>query len=142
MALGTLESIGREGLERAYREAVAALDDRDRVLLVADDDGEVVAMAQLVRSAVMNASHRAEVQRVAVADRARGRSVGREIMAATEDAARMLQISLLWLTTHDGSEACAFYEALGYSKMGVMPDYSRRPDGTLSPGAFYYKELG
>lgn len=142
MALGMLESIGRDGLERSYREAVAALDDRERALLVAEDDGAILGMAQLARSGAMNAEHRAEVRRVAVADAARGRGVGRELMAAIEDAARALQISLLWLTTHEGSDGCAFYEALGYRKMGVMPAYSRRPDGTLSPGAFYYKELG
>jgi acetyltransferase len=47
----------------------------------------------------------------------------------------------LWLTTHDGTDACAFYEAIGYTKLGVMPEYSRRPDGTLWPGAFYFKVL-
>jgi len=142
MALGTLESIGRDGLERSYREAVAALDDRDRALVVVEEDGQILGMAQLARSGAMNADHRAEVQRVAVADAARGRGVGRELMGGIESTAGELGITLLWLTTHEGSEACAFYEALGYAKMGVMPAYSRRPDGSLSPGAFYYKELG
>jgi GNAT superfamily N-acetyltransferase len=141
MALGMLESIGRDGLERSYREAVAALDDRDRALLVAETDGEILAMAQLARSGAMNANHRAEVQRVGVADAVRGRGVGRALMACIEITAIELDITLLWLTTHEGSEACPFYEALGYTKFGVMPAYSRRPDGTLSPGAFYYKEL-
>ena len=50
MALGSLESIGRDGLESAYRDAVAALDDGDRGLLVAEEDGEILAMAQLTRS--------------------------------------------------------------------------------------------
>jgi ribosomal protein S18 acetylase RimI-like enzyme len=72
------------------------------------------------------------VQRVAVADAARG--VGRALIACIETTASELGITLLWLTTHEGSEACAFYEALGYAKMGVMPAYSRRPDGSLSPG--------
>jgi len=142
MALGTLESIGRDGLERSYREAVAALDDRDRALVVVEEDGQILGMAQLAPSGAMNADHRAEVQRVAVADAARGRGVGRELMACIEATASELGITLLWLTTHEGSEACAFYEALGYAKMGVMPASSRRPDGTVSPGAFYYKELG
>jgi len=141
MALGMLESIGPDGLERSYLEAVAAVG-RNRALLVAEEEGEILAMAQLVRSGAMNADHRAEVQRVAVADAARGRGVGRELMACIETTAGELGITLLWLTTHEGSEACAFYEALGYNKMGVMPAYSRRPDGNLSPGAFYYKELG
>ena len=35
------------------------------------------------------------------------------------------------VTTHDGTPACAFYEALGYERLGVMPNYSRRPDGAL-----------
>jgi acetyltransferase len=141
MALGSLESIGRDGLESAYRDAVAALDDGDRGLLVAEEDGEILAMAQLTRSGAMNASHRAEVQRVAVADVARGRGIGRELMTTIEEHAGGREITLLWLTTHEGSAACDFYEALGYTKLGVMPAYSRRPDGTVSPGAFYYKEL-
>ena len=62
-------------------------------------------------------------------------------MAAVEEAARERGLTLLWLTTHDGSEACGFYEAVGYRKLGVMPDYSLRPDGTLAPGAFYSKVL-
>jgi acetyltransferase len=62
-------------------------------------------------------------------------------MEALEATARERGLTLLWLTTHDGSEACAFYEALGYTKLGAMPDYSRRPDGELWPGAFYFKEL-
>jgi acetyltransferase len=141
MALGMLEEIGRDGLEQTYRQTVAALDNRDRALIVAEEDGEILAMAQLARSAAMNAEHRAEVQRVAVSAAARGHGVGRELMKAIEDAARRENISLLWLTTHDGSDACAFYEALGYAKLGVMPSYSQRPDASLSPGAFYYKEL-
>jgi acetyltransferase len=71
----------------------------------------------------------------------RGRGIGRELMEALERAALESRLSLLWLTTHDGTEACAFYEAIGYTKLGVMPDYSRRPDGTLWPGAFYFKVL-
>ena len=30
---------------------------------------------------------------------------------------------------------------VGYTKLGVMPDYSQRPGGTLSPAALYYKVL-
>ena len=37
--------------------------------------------------------------------------------------------------------ACAFYEAVGHTMVGTMPNYSRRPDGTLWPGAFYFKEV-
>ena len=137
-----LESIGPEQLEHSYREVVAALDESERLLLVVEQEGgRIVGMAQLARSGAMNAEHRAEVQRVAVAGNARGNGIGRQLMAAVEETARQCGLTLLWLTTHEGSAACTFYEALGYTKLGVMPSYSRRPDGTLWPGVFYFKEL-
>jgi acetyltransferase len=141
MALGALDSMGRGVLERSYRDVVAALDDRERVLLVAEEEGGILAMAQLALSGATNADHRAEVQRVGVASEARGRGIGRRLMAALEEVAHESGVTLLWLTTHEGSDACVFYEALGYTKLGVMPNYSRRPDGTLWPGAFYFKDL-
>ena len=141
MALGALDTMGFAALERWYREVVASLDESARILLVGEEDDEVVAMGQLAPSVATNADHRAEVQRVGVASGMRGRGTGRQLMAALEAAALESRLTLLWLTTHDGTDACAFYEAIGYTKLGVMPEYSRRPDGTLWPGAFYFKVL-
>ena len=141
MALGALESMGRAALERSYREVVRGLDERTRILVVAEEDQEVLGMAHLVFSGATNADHRAEVQRVGVATAVRSRGIGRRLMAEIEAAARERGITLLWLTTHEGTDACAFYEAIGYTKLGVMPNFSRRPDGALWPGAFYFKEL-
>jgi acetyltransferase len=135
MALGATPATDLEELHRA------ALADGDRVVLVAERDGEVAGMAHLVPSGSANAPHRAEVQRVAVAAGARGSGVGRRLLAAVEEAALERGLTLLWLTTHDESDACTFYEAVGYTKLGVMPAYSQRPDGTLSPGAIYFKRL-
>ena len=138
MALAAAPDSDLATLERYHRDAMAA---PNRVVLVAERDGEIVGMAGLARSGVANAPHRAEVQRVAVAAGAQGEGVGRLLMAAIEDAARERDITLLWLTTHADSEACAFYEAIGYTQLGVMPDYSRRPDGELWPGAFYFRQV-
>jgi ribosomal protein S18 acetylase RimI-like enzyme len=135
MALGATAATDLEELHRA------ALADRERLVLVAERDGEVVGMAHLVPSGAANAPHRAEVQRVVVAEKARGTGIGRRLMAGVERAALERKLTLLWLTTHDGSAACGFYERVGYSKLGVMPDYSQRPDGTLAAGAFYCKVL-
>jgi acetyltransferase len=135
MALGATRATD---LEELHRRGLA---EEDRVVIVADHGGEVVGMAHLARSHAANAPHRAEVQRVAVAEDVRGTGVGAALMSAVENAALERGITILWLTTHDGSEACAFYEAVGYTKLGVMPAYSERPDGTRSPGAFYFREL-
>lgn len=139
MSLGAAPGSDLATLERSHRDA---LRESDRVVLVAELDGEVVAMAHLAPSRAANAPHRAEVQRVAVADHARGTGVGRRLMAAVEEEARARGQTLLWLTTHEGTAAASFYEAVGYTRMGVMPSYSRRPDGTLAAGAFFYRDLG
>jgi acetyltransferase len=141
MALGALDTMGRGALERWYREVVASLDAAARILLVGEQEGEIVAMGQLALSGATNADHRAEVQRVGVVSSMRARGIGRRLMEAVEQTALESRLTLLWLTTHDGTDACAFYEAIGYTKLGVMPEYSRRPDGTLWPGAFYFKVL-
>ena len=138
MALGAAPGADAAALERSHR---AALAETGRVVVVAERYGEVVAMAHIVPSGAANAPHRAEVQRVAVAEAVRGSGVGRGLFTAVEDIALDHGLTLLWLTTHADSDACAFYEAVGYTKLGVMNDYSLRPDGALSPAAFYYKEL-
>jgi acetyltransferase len=138
MALGAAPGADRTTLERSHREA---LGEPGRTVVVAELDGEVVGMAHVAPSGAANAPHRAEVQRVAVAESVRGAGVGRRLMEAVEVAAIEQGLTLLWLTTHAQSDACAFYDAIGYTKLGVMADYSLRPDGTVSPAAFYFKEL-
>jgi ribosomal protein S18 acetylase RimI-like enzyme len=139
MALGLLAPQDPDALADAYRTLVATLNELPRVLVVAEVDGRVVGMAQLAPSDAQNAAHRAEVQRVAVAADVRGKGIGRELMLAVEQESRVLGLTLLWLTTHDGTAAARFYEALGYTRLGVMPNYSRRPDGELAAGAFYFR---
>jgi len=135
MALGATRATDLEQMHGA------ALGEAGRIVLVAEVEGELVGMAHVVPGGAANATHRAEVQRVAVAESARGGGVGTQLMSAAEEAAREQGLTLLWLTTHDGSDACAFYEGIGYTKLGVMPAYSERPDGVLSPAAFYFKDL-
>ena len=50
MALGALDTMGRGALERWYRGVVAGLDDRDRLLVVAEEGDRLVGMVQLVFS--------------------------------------------------------------------------------------------
>src|SRR5262249_1537857 len=87
---------------------------------------------------------RAASCRGAAGGRRRPGSWGRDRTAADGGGRRCALergLTLLWLTTHDESEACRFYEGLGYVKLGVMPDYSQLPHGTLAPGALYFKRL-
>ena len=138
MALGQLAPVDTE---QVFAEMIEALEPGERMLFGAFVDGELVGTAQLERARPANSRHRAEVMRVVVRGDAQRQGVGRELMRAVEAAAAAEGIALLWLTTHDRTPACSFYEALGYERLGVMPDYSRRPGGELWPSAFYYRLL-
>lgn len=92
-------------LRRSYHGVVTRLDDRERLLLVAEQDGKLVGMAQVVFSGVGNAGHRTEIQRVAVGEAARGAGIGARLMRAVEETAVRRGVTLLWLTTHDDAAA-------------------------------------
>jgi hypothetical protein len=62
-------------------------------------------------------------------------------MEAAVGRAKQMGLRLLWLTTHAGTGSDAFYEAVGWTRLGTLPLYSARPDGTLAAAAFYYLEL-
>ena len=81
------------------------------------------------------------MQRVAVAETARGTGVGRALMRAVEQGRTRARADAALADDARRDGCCAFYEAVGYAKLGVMPSYSLRPDGTPAPAAFYFKEL-
>ena len=68
--------------------------------------------------------------------------MGQQLMHAVEQAARQHKRGLLYLDTQAGSDAEAFYSALGYTRVGELPNYCQSPDGTYSPTAIYFKTLG
>jgi GNAT superfamily N-acetyltransferase len=89
--------------------------------VVIDEDGRVVAGGGVKRFD----SRACEIKRMYVVPEARGRGLGRELLAALEDLARDLGYSLARLDT--GSEqphAQAMYERAGYAS---VPDYNGNP---------------
>jgi GNAT superfamily N-acetyltransferase len=141
MALGLAGPLDRVRAAEAWLATAALLDPRDRVMLGARVDGSLVGTVQVVRSSAGNGSHRAEIVRFAVREDMRGRGTGRALLEAAAERARELGISLLWLTTHVDTDADRIYERLGWTRMGTMPGYAARPDGTVVANVFYYLEL-
>lgn len=121
---------------------VAALADPDRVVLVARDGGEVVGTVQLALVSKPNGRHRAEVQKLAVRRSTRGGGWGRRLMAAAEDEAGRRGVRLLVLDTSEGEAGAAgFYEALGWTFAGRIPDYALDPDGTPNATTLWFRLL-
>jgi GNAT superfamily N-acetyltransferase len=141
MSLSLAGPLTEERAREVWHETSALLDPERRVLLAARSDGTIVGTVQIVRAEAENGRHRAEVQRLAVRADARGDGVGRALMRAAVDRARAMGLQLLWLTTHTETGSDRFYAAVGWTRLGTLPRYSTRPDGTLAGAAFYYLEL-
>jgi len=141
MALGLSGPLTADHAREVWLETAAKLDPARRVLLAAREDGLVVGTVQVVRAEAENGGHRAEVQRLAVRGDRRGDGLGRALLEAAVDRARTMGLRLLWLTTHEGTGSDRFYAAVGWSRLGTVPAYSARPDGTLVGSAFYHREL-
>jgi GNAT superfamily N-acetyltransferase len=141
MALGLAAPLTAEHARETWLETAGLLDPERRVLLAALDDGAVVGTVQIVRAAAENGGHRAEIVRLAVRGDRRGSGIGRALLQASVERARALGLRVLWLTTHAETGSDRFYAAAGWTRLGVLPAYSARPDGTLAGGAFYFREL-
>jgi acetyltransferase len=142
MALGLAAPLSLDGGRAAYADTAARLAPGERVLLAAFDAAELVGAVQLDRSGAGNGRHRAEVRRLVVRADRRGAGVGRALMDAVVERARGLGLRLLWLSTHEGTDADRIYERLGWTRAGVIPDYAELPSGELSGNAFYFLRLG
>lgn len=141
MALGLAAPLSPDGARAAYQDAAAKLAPGERILLATFDDEELVGAVQLDRADAGNGRHRAEIRRLVVRADRRGGGVGRALMDAVVEAARVLELGLLWLSTHDGSDADRVYERLGWTRAGVIPDSAQLPNGELSSNAFYFLKV-
>lgn len=140
MALGLRAPLTLAEARAAYTVTAGRLSE-DRILLAAIDDNALVGAVQLSRADAGNGRHRAEVQRLVVRSDRRGRGVGRALMEAVVHEARKRDLKLLWLTTHADTNADRVYERLGWTRAGVIPDYSELPNGELAANAFFYLQL-
>jgi GNAT superfamily N-acetyltransferase len=97
---------------------------------------------QLIVGTPPNQPHRAEIAKLLVHRRARGRGRGQALMLAAESLALSRGRTLLTLDTLAGSPAERLYLALGYTPAGTIPGYALLPEGG-EPRAtvIFYKRL-
>lgn len=106
-------------------ERLAVVGDR---VFVADSDGRVVGLAHLqVTPALERERPAAKIGALIVDEAHRGHGVGRALVQAVVDEARLRGCGLVYLTTADRrDDAHAFYELVGFEQTG------RRYGRTLS----------
>ncbi|WP_434976452.1 GNAT family N-acetyltransferase [Streptomyces puniciscabiei] len=124
---------------RERAEATAA--GRLAVWAALDGTGRPAGTVSLAYPDKPNSRHRAELVKLMVHRSARGRGLGRRLLATAEQAAAAAGITLLHLDTETGSPAEQLYRSAGWTQAGVIPDYAESPGGELRPTTLYYKRL-
>jgi GNAT superfamily N-acetyltransferase len=112
-----------------------------RVLLAAYDDGELVGTVQLVHAVAPNQAHRADIAKLLVHRKARGRGIAALLMERAEEEALAEGKWLLVLDTVTGSGAERLYQRLGWNTVGSIPDYAQYPDGRMCATTVFWKRL-
>jgi GNAT superfamily N-acetyltransferase len=112
-----------------------------RLILAAFADGDLVGTVQVVLALPPNQPHRGEIAKLLVHRSARRRGVAQLLMERAEDEARAEGKTLLVLDTVTGDAAERLYTRLGWSRVGVVPNFALYPDGRPCATTFFFKAL-
>jgi GNAT superfamily N-acetyltransferase len=135
-----MKGLKREDAEAWWRKIFAGATSRT-VILVAKDGEGVLGTVQLQPAWPPNQPHRADVAKLMVHRRARGRGVARALMEELERHAREERFTLLLLDTCKGGAAEALYSSMGWIRVGEVPRFALNPDGSWCDTVFFYKSL-
>ena len=143
-SMGFLAPLAAPEAAAFWQEVLGDMRGGHRLLFIAREPagGAIVGSAQLSLKTRPNGRHRAEVQKVMVRPSQRRRGLATRLMAEVEAVALERGLRLLVLDTSEGpGGARTFYETLGYSYAGGIPDWALDPDGTPAQNAIFYKKL-
>jgi GNAT superfamily N-acetyltransferase len=140
-SIGFLAPLDRAAAVAWWRERAAAVADGHLAVWAAHDADRVVGTVSLSFPDKPNSRHRAELVKLMVHRDARGRGLGRRLLAVAERAAGAAGVTLLHLDTETGSAAEHLYRTGGWTRAGTIPDYAASPQGVLRPTTLYYKQV-
>ena len=141
-SVGFVHPFGPADAERWWHTVAGGVEHGSTLLWVAEDGAGVVGTVQLkLTMAYTNGRHRAEIAKLLVHRRARGRGIAKALLAQAEGAAAEHGVSILMLDTQTDSDAEFLYAKAGWTRFGVMPDHAADPAGVLQPTTFFYKRL-
>ena len=138
-SVGFLQPLSAEVASGYWREVIREVGEASRILLIARREGMLAGSVQLGLCTKPNALHRAEVQKLLVHTRWRRRGIGRQLMMALDEEARIARRTLLYLDTEPDKPAFEMYRGSGWLRAGEIPDYARTPDGELHSTVLLYR---
>ena len=128
--------------EAFWRGSLAAAARGERIVLGAFASGVLVGTVSLLLDCPPNQPHRAEIAKMMTLPSHRGRGVATALMRAAEALAIEQARTLLTLDTAADEGASSFYEKLGFTLAGTIPDFALKPHGGLTGAMIYWKRLG
>lgn len=129
-------------MQRFWQGVVASLANGDKQLIVARQQGEIVATVLVVLGMMPNGSHRAEIAKLLVHPKARRQGIARELLGLAERLAQQEGRTLLVLDTRTGDVAGQLYLSQGWQIAGQIPQYARSTAGVLDATTVMYKFVG
>ena len=127
--------------EAFFSKVIDGIETGDRILLAAFDNNRLVGTVQIITAVPPNQPHRADVAKLLVHSAARGSGAGRLLMEEVDRQALAAGKTLLVLDTVTGSVAERLYSRIGWTRVGVIPNYALFPDGTPCSTTVFYREL-
>lgn len=130
-AVGFVPPVGREDIRPALvRQLVSMAEERSRLLVGHDEDGDVAATAFLTFNTHPLMTHWIWLYTVMVHPRHQGKGYGRDLMAAVARAARTLDgVEAIRLACRGGLGLERFYASCGYKEVGRVPGAIRVAPG-------------
>ncbi|MEP7086928.1 MAG: GNAT family N-acetyltransferase [Gemmatimonadota bacterium] len=141
-SVGFMHPVSPERARAFWDGVLAAADRGERIVLGAFDDGTLVATVSLILDLPPNQPHRAEIGKMMTRPKHRGRGIASALMRKAESLAIEKGRTLLVLDTAADEGASEFYERLGYTLTGEIPDYALKPLGGLTATRIYWKRIG
>ena len=131
----------RADARAAFEAWAPEVEEGRRLLLAAFAGDEVVGTVQVVFATPPNQPHRADVAKLLVHRAARRRGVAQLLMEGAEAEARAEGKTLLVLDTVTGDDAERLYARLGWTRVGVIPNYALYPDGRPCATTVFWKAV-
>ena len=135
-----MNDLTRDGASAWWRRTLDGASPR-AVVLIARDESGIDGTVQLQPAWPPNQPHRADVAKLMVHRRARGKGVARALMEELERHAREQRFALLLLDTCKGSVAERLYTSMGWTRVGEVPNFALNPDGSWCDTVFFYKQI-
>ncbi|WP_337023461.1 MULTISPECIES: GNAT family N-acetyltransferase [unclassified Pantoea] len=141
-SVGFIDAGDRAAMERFWQDKIYSLASGDNQLLVAWQQGVIVATVMIGFSAMPNGRHRAEVSKLLVHPRARRQRIARRLMQQAEQLAVEQGKTLLVLDTRSGDVATQLYLSMDWQIAGSIPLYAESTEGALDATTVMYKVVG